>query len=68
MVLVYNFEAISEIEALKPFKDLNQSKWRNLATGGSLLASGTAFTSFLALQHLYDWDFFNNLKRKQISF
>ena len=68
MVLVYNNEAISEKEAPKSFKDLNQPQWRNLATGGSPLASGTAFTSVLALQHLYGWDFFNNLKENKFLF
>ena len=62
MVLVYNSEVISENEAPKSFKELAQPKFKNLGTGGSPLASGTAFTTVLALQNKYGWEYFHDLR------
>jgi iron(III) transport system substrate-binding protein len=66
MVLAYNSEAI--IEAPQSFKQMSDPKFKNLITGGSPLASGTAFTTVLALQHKYGWDFFRDLKRNNFLF
>lgn len=68
MVLVYNNEAIKEEDAPTSFKDLVLPKYKNLATGGSPLASGTAFTTVLALQHKYGWEFFHQLKNNGFLF
>lgn len=68
MVLVYNNEVISESMAPKSFKDLADKRFVGIATGGSPLASGTAFTTVLALQHLYGWDYFNKLKDNKFLF
>ncbi len=68
MVLVYNSDAISEKDAPKSFKDLVDPRFKNLGTGGSPLASGTAFTTVLALQKKYGWEFFHALKRNNFLF
>jgi len=62
MVLCYNKDLIN-IEMLpKTFKDLANSKYKNLFTTGDPLASGTNFTTMAMLQHHYGWDYFKNLK------
>jgi len=68
MVLAYNSEVISDSEAPKSFKDLTLSKYSKLLTGGSPLASGTAFTTVLALQKKYGWDYFHQLKKNHFLF
>jgi iron(III) transport system substrate-binding protein len=68
MVLVYNSEVLSESMAPKSFKDLADPKFKSLATGGSPLASGTAFTTVLALQKKYGWEFFHDLKKNNFLF
>jgi iron(III) transport system substrate-binding protein len=68
MVLVYNNEAIKEEDAPKSFKDLALPKYKDLATGGSPLASGTAFTTVLALHHKYGWEYFHQLKENGFLF
>jgi iron(III) transport system substrate-binding protein len=68
MVLVYNSEVLSESMAPKSFKDLADPKFKSLATGGSPLASGTAFTTILALQKKYGWEFFHDLKKNNFLF
>lgn len=68
MVLAFNSDSITDAEAPKSFKDLADPKYKNLATGGSPLASGTAFTTVLALQHKYGWDYFRDLKKNSFLF
>lgn len=68
MVLVYNNEAIAEDKVPKSFKDMARPEYQNLITGGSPLASGTAFTTVLALQHLYGWEFFHQLRKNNFLF
>lgn len=68
MVIVYNSEVISDAEAPTSFRDLTLPKFNNLATGGSPLASGTAFTTVLALYHKYGWQYFESLKRNGFLF
>ena len=68
MVLVYNSDIIPENIAPKTFKELTQLKFKNLGTGGSPLASGTAFTTVLALQHLYGWEYFHQLRENNFLF
>lgn len=68
MVLVYNNEAIKEADAPKSFKDLVKPQYKGLLNGGSPLASGTSFTTVLALQHLYGWEYFHQLKKNQFLF
>jgi iron(III) transport system substrate-binding protein len=68
MVLVYNNEVISELDAPKSFRDLTSPKYYKLLNGGSPLASGTAFTTVLALQNMYSWEYFNQLKKNQFLF
>lgn len=68
MVLVYNNEAVLESDAPKSFRDLTSPKYSNLLNGGSPLASGTAFTTVLALQNKYGWDYFHQLKKNKFLF
>lgn len=68
MVLVYNSDVIKESDAPKSFKDLILPKYKGLATGGSPLASGTAFTTVLALHEKYGWEFFYALKANGFLF
>ena len=68
MVLVYNSDAVTFSEAPKSFKNLTLPKYDRLLTGGSPLASGTAFTTVLALQHMYSWDYFIKLKTNHFLF
>ena len=68
MVLVYNNEVVKAENAPKSFKDLTSPKYKGLMTGGSPLASGTAFTTILALQHKYGWEYFHELKKNNFLF
>ena len=68
MVLTYNSEAMKAEEAPRSFRDLSLPKYKNLATGGSPLASGTAFTTVLALHQKYGWEFFHELRRNGFLF
>jgi iron(III) transport system substrate-binding protein len=68
MVLVYNSDVITEKDAPTSFKNLALPQYKGLGTGGSPLASGTAFTTVLALQHLYGWDYFHQLKNNNFLF
>lgn len=68
MVLVYNNEVLEAASSPKTFKALSEPRFRGMATGGSPLASGTAFTTVLALQNKYGWDFFHELKKNQFLF
>jgi iron(III) transport system substrate-binding protein len=68
MVLVYNSDVISKEIAPKGFKDLTNPTYKGLGNGGSPLASGTAFTTVLALQRQYGWDFFHGLKKNDFLF
>lgn len=68
MVLVYNNEVIKAEDAPKTFKDMANPKYKGLVNGGSPLASGTAFTTVLALQHKYGWEFFHDLKKNKFLF
>lgn len=68
MVMAYNSEAISEIEAPKTYKEMADPKWMGKFTTGSPLASGTNFTTMAMLQHHYGWEYFESLKsNKTIS-
>ena len=68
MVLVYNNEVVKSSDAPKSFKDLALPRYKGLANGGSPLASGTSFTTVLALQHLYGWEYFHKLKENNFLF
>ncbi|HXH75497.1 MAG TPA: extracellular solute-binding protein [Bacteriovoracaceae bacterium] len=68
MVLVYNSDAIKAEDAPKSFKDLTLPRYKGIATGGSPLASGTAFTTVLAMHHMYGWDYFHELKANGFLF
>lgn len=68
MVLVYNAEVFTPAEAPRTFRELALPKYKNLATGGSPLASGTAFTTVLALQHQYGWEYFHELRKNGFLF
>ncbi len=68
MVLVYNNEVVKDADAPKSFKQMTDPKYKGLLNGGSPLASGTAFTTVLALQHLYGWEYFHELKNNQFLF
>lgn len=68
MVIVYNSDVISEKEAPKSFRDFIDPRFKNLVTGGSPLASGTAFTTVLALYKKYGWEYFHALKKNGFLF
>jgi iron(III) transport system substrate-binding protein len=68
MVLVYNSDVIKDADAPKSFKEMTDPRFKGLITGGSPLASGTAFTTVLALQHKYGWPFFHELKKNNFLF
>lgn len=68
MVLVYNSEVVKPEDAPKSFKEMANPKYKGLLNGGSPLASGTAFTTILALQHKYGWEYFHELKRNNFLF
>lgn len=68
MVLVYNSDVFKVSDAPKSFHDLILPKYKGLGTGGSPLASGTAFTTVLALHQKYGWDFFHALKANGFLF
>lgn len=68
MVLVYNSDVFKEADAPKSFHDLMEPKYKGLGTGGSPLASGTAFTTVLALHQKYGWEFFHSLKANNFLF
>ncbi len=68
MVLAYNSEAMSFKDAPKTFRDLALPKYKGIATGGSPLASGTAFTTVLALHQKYGWEFFHELRKNNFLF
>jgi iron(III) transport system substrate-binding protein len=68
MVLAYNSEAMKKEDAPRSFRDLTLPKYRNLGTGGSPLASGTAFTTVLALHQKYGWKYFHELRENGFLF
>jgi iron(III) transport system substrate-binding protein len=68
MVLAYNSDAMNKADAPKSFRDLTLPKYKNLATGGSPLASGTAFTTVLALHQKYGWSYFHELRKNGFLF
>lgn len=68
MVLAYNSDAMKAEDAPKSFRDLALPRYKNIATGGSPLASGTAFTTVLALHQKYGWEFFHELRRNGFLF
>jgi iron(III) transport system substrate-binding protein len=68
MVLAYNSEAMKGEDAPKSFRDLTLPKYKNLGTGGSPLASGTAFTTVLALHQKYGWEYFHDLRKNGFLF
>lgn len=68
MVLVYNSDVVKAEDAPKSFKEMTNPKYKGLLNGGSPLASGTAFTTILALQHKYGWEYFHELKRNNFLF
>ncbi len=68
MVLAYNSEVISAEDAPKTFRDLALPKYKGIATGGSPLASGTAFTTVLALHQKYGWEYFHELRKNNFLF
>lgn len=68
MVLAYNSDAMKAEDAPKTFKDLALPKYKGIATGGSPLASGTAFTTVLALHQKYGWEFFHELRNNGFLF
>lgn len=68
MAIVYNNEVVKDEEAPKSFKDFINPRFKGLLNGGSPLASGTAFTTVLALQQKYGWDYFHKLKENGFLF
>lgn len=68
MVLAYNSDAINPEDAPRSFRDLTNPKYKGLATGGSPLASGTAFTTVLALYKKYGWEYFHDLRKNNFLF
>jgi iron(III) transport system substrate-binding protein len=68
MVMVYNSDVVKAEDAPKSFKELVDPKFKGMLNGGSPLASGTAFTTVLALQHKYGWDYFHQLKKNGFLF
>lgn len=62
MVIAYNSESISEKDAPKSFIDLQKAEYKDKVNGGSPLSSGTNFTTMVALQQKYGWDYFKKLK------
>jgi iron(III) transport system substrate-binding protein len=68
MVIVYNSEVLPANEAPKSYQDFVNPHFKNLLTGGSPLASGTAFTTVLALQKKYGWEYFHALKKNGFLF
>jgi iron(III) transport system substrate-binding protein len=68
MVLAYNSDAVKAEEAPKSFRDLANPRYKGLATGGSPLASGTAFTTVLALYEKYGWNYFHELRKNNFLF
>lgn len=68
MVLAYNAEAMKFEDAPKTFRDLALPKYKGIATGGSPLASGTAFTTVLALHQKYGWEYFHELRKNGFLF
>lgn len=66
MIIAYNNEVITETDAPKNFSDLVETKYKDKVTGGSPLSSGTNFTSMVALQEKYGWDYFKKLKDNNI--
>ena len=61
-------DAMKAEDAPKSFRELANPKYRGLATGGSPLASGTAFTTVLALYEKYGWDYFHELRKNNFLF
>ena len=68
MVLAYNSDVVKAVDAPKSFRDLTDPKYKGLATGGSPLASGTAFTTVLALYKMYGWEYFHELRKNNFLF
>ena len=68
MAIVYNNEVVKDEDAPKSFKDFTNPKFKGMLNGGSPLASGTAFTTILALQQKYGWDYFHKLKENGFLF
>lgn len=66
MVIAYNNEAISESDAPKSFLDLTLEKYKDKVSGGSPLSSGTNFSTVVALQSKYGWDYFKKLKANNV--
>lgn len=63
MVIAYNSEAVSDADAPKSFKELADPKWKDKASSGSPLASGTNFTTVAFLAEKYGWDYFAGLRK-----
>lgn len=68
MAIVYNSDVVSESDAPKNFSEFTNPKYKRMLNGGSPLASGTAFTTILALQQKYGWDYFHKLKANGFLF
>jgi iron(III) transport system substrate-binding protein len=66
MVIAYNSDAVTETEAPKTFKELNDAKWKDKVSIGSPLASGTSFTTVAFLAEKYGWDYFTGLRKNNI--
>jgi iron(III) transport system substrate-binding protein len=60
MVMVYNSDVLKTPPT--SFKEMMDTKWKNLFTTGSPLASGTNFTTMAMLQHHYGWDYFKKIR------
>lgn len=63
MVMAYNSEVLSEIEAPKTFFELKEPKWKDKLSSGSPLASGTSFTTVAFLSKKYGWDYYAALRK-----
>jgi iron(III) transport system substrate-binding protein len=63
MVMAYNSESVSEKDAPKSFKELTEAKWKDKASSGSPLASGTSFTTVAFLVKEYGWDYYKALRK-----
>lgn len=63
MVMAYNSEAITEVEAPKSFLELKSPKWKDKISSGSPLASGTSFTTVAFLSKKYGWDYYAALRK-----
>lgn len=66
MVLVVNTARVDAAQRPRTFRDLTSPSWAGRVTMGDPNRSGSAFTAVAALARKYGWEYFEELRRRDI--